>query len=260
MLDVGALRRRVGGARIGRHIEHVASTSSTNDVVWRAVETGDADGLAVFAEHQTAGRGRLGRTWESPRGASLLCSVALIERGGGRRGGEIGMIAAVCGCRAVAACTELVPSIKWPNDLLVRGRKVGGVLVESRRLADDRTAYALGIGINCLQQPAHLPPALAGRATSLEIESRRAIERTALAAALLHELNHWLQPTADWTYATLRSAWLERAEVLGQRVRLRQGDRWYSGTVLDLDPAAALIVQLDEGGIRAFNAADTTTA
>ncbi len=271
-LQIERISAELRTRRIGRRIEYLNSTTSTNDEAWQRIEEDTADGLVILAEYQTAGRGRLGRVWHSPRGASLLCSVALIDRLESRSdkvasrscrvgeltGGEIGLLAAVAARDAIVCCSDVIPIIKWPNDLLVAGRKLGGVLIESRVRRDSSRACVLGIGINCLQQTGHLPPELADSATSLELESDRVVDRTALVIALLAELDGWLTSDQRRLNGHIRAAWLARCEPMGQRIRLQHGGRVYSGSVVDIDPDAALIVRLDEGGVRAFSAAHTT--
>lgn len=262
-MTVGALRiDRIGAelrtTRIGRHIDYLESTSSTNDDAWRHIEADDADGLVIFAEYQSAGRGRSGRRWHSPRGASLLCSVLLIDGRAELTGGELGLVAAVATRDAIVACTEAAPVIKWPNDLLVSGRKLGGILVESRLRRDGVRAYVVGIGINCLQQRGHLVSTLSAQATSLELESAYPVDRTALAISLLTELDRWLGEPRTWDDACLRHEWLARAEPMGKHVYLQHAGQVFSGLMIDLDPSTALVVQLDEGGVRAFDAGTTT--
>ncbi len=257
LLDIKRLQDGPRTRRIGRRIEYFPSTTSTNDEAWRLIDKGADDGLVVLAEYQSAGRGRLGRTWESPRGASLLASVVLISRHDELTGGDLGLIAAVAVVDAVTSTTDVTPAIKWPNDILVEGRKLGGILIESRR-RDTAAAFVVGIGLNCLQQHGHLTGELASLATSLDLESTGPIDRTALAVALLTELDRWLAEPAAWTDGDLRRAWLARAEPMGQRIRLRHAGKVYCGSMVDLDPTAALVVRLDEGGVRVFNAAETT--
>ena len=257
--EMGISSQRYGGDEMGISSQHSSEMSSQHlpgTSPRHSLE--NADGLVIFAEYQSAGRGRLGSRWESPRGASILCSVAVVDQARELDGGELSLLAAVAARDAVASCTEIVPTIKWPNDLLVSGRKLGGILVEARVYHNEVRAYVVGIGINCLQQKGHIPMALSGKATSLELESRQAIDRDAVAIALLQELDRWLAAPGDWTCDALRREWLARCEPMGRRVLLRHGGKVYSGSMVDIDPTAALVVQLDEGGIRAFNAADTT--
>jgi len=257
-LQIGRIRESLRTRRVGRRIEYFVSTTSTNDEAWRRIHEPDADGLVVLAEHQSAGRGRMGRAWESPRGASLLCSVAVVDGARELSGGDLSMLTAVAACDAIRVCAGVHATIKWPNDLLVDGRKVAGILIESRARQDGVPAYVIGIGVNCLQQRGHLSEGWGDAATSLELESDGVIDRTGLAMALLAELDRWLARPRAWTTDRLRTAWLALAEPMGQRVVLRSRGKLYAGSMIDIDPAAALVVQLDEGGIRAFAAADTT--
>ncbi len=265
--------------RVGRRIALHDSVDSTNSLAWEYVvssartevrgspEAENAvDGLVIFAEHQSAGRGRLGRRWDSPRGASVLMSLVLRDPTGDLSGDALSLLAAVAAVDAVGAATAVTAEIRWPNDLVVNGRKLGGILIESRH--DERRAdgamerngatHVVGIGVNCLQHRNHFAPDLQALATSLELECPQPVDRVVLARQLLLELDRWLAYPRDWDAARLREAWVRRALPLGQRVRLRQADEVFSGQVLDIDPAAGLVVQLDDGGRRWFDAASTS--
>ena len=256
-LRIDEIRANLATRRIGRRIEFVESTTSTNDLARRFLKEPDADGLVVLTDHQSAGRGRFGRRWHSPRGASLLCSVVIRQESPDWNGGQLALLTGIAVRDAVVRVTDVMPAIKWPNDLIVGKRKLGGVLVESDR-SDGVTTFVIGIGLNCLQQDAHLPETLTDRATSLEIESHRPIDRTVVTIAVLSEMDRRLHDDALRSAERLRAEWLTRAQPLGGRVILQHGGTTFRGTMVDVDPAAALIVHLDEGGIRAFNAADTT--
>ena len=261
LLAIHELRKSLCGRRIGRQIRYLPTTDSTNDEVWRLLDdqsaSVDQDGCVVFAEHQTAGRGRLGRSWHAPRGASLLMSIGLLDDSLGS-GPELGLIAAVCIWEALTEMTDLRPLIKWPNDILVGDRKLAGVLVESRLLRDGRQGHVIGLGVNCLQHSGHFPAELMGQATSIELESSRPVDRTGLAVALLAHLDRWLARPRTWHEGELRAAWLARANAPGCHVVLTSRGRSYSGTIIDVDPVAALIVRLDNGDVCCFNAADTS--
>ncbi len=263
-LDIDRIRRAAQRLRVGSRLEYLEEAASTNDTAWHllsgATDTSEWDGLVILAEHQTAGRGRLGRDWKSPRGASLLCSIIIVESAERSCGESLMLLSAVAARDAVASCTELNPQIKWPNDLVIGGRKLAGVLIESKRFAGGHVASVCGVGINCLQQRGHFDPALAASATSLELESAFPVDRTDLAIALLAEFGRRLDEVARVGGDALRLAWLAHCEPMGQPIRLRSGGRVYSGTTIDIDPTAALVVQLDSGVRRAFSAQDTTVA
>lgn len=262
--------------RLAQHVEVLESTTSTNDYAWRRADNGAGDGYVVFAEYQTAGRGRMGRSWVSPRGASVICTTLLIdspdqERGlasmpltHGDKGGSsptaetLGLIAGIATAHAITEVTGITALIAWPNDILLARGKVAGILVESRVLADGRRAFALGIGINCLQHRNHFPPDLRSRATSLDLESSVAIDRESVAAALLSSLDDWLADPSRWDAGLVREAFLKCATPLGRSIRLRYKGSVYSGQVLDLDPSSGLVLQLDHGVRKLFPAAGTS--
>ncbi len=258
ILQIDRIRAQLRTTRIGRRIGYRDSVTSTNDEAWRLVEADGADGAVVLAEHQSAGRGRLGRMWASPRGASLLCSVVVMDESAAFDGGRVCLLTAVAVREAIARGTDVNPTIKWPNDLYAGGQKLGGILIESRIVGGGTTAWVLGIGVNCLQQRAHFPPELADQATSLDLAGDQPVDRTALAIGVLTELDRWLAPPRRWSDADLRKAWLACSDSLGRRVILEHAGRRHSGSIIDLDPTAALVVKLDEGGVRVFDAAGTT--
>ncbi len=256
LLDVQQIRERLNTRRVGSLVESINSTTSTNDAIWDGVSL-PIDGYVLFAEQQTAGRGRMGRSWVCPRGAGLMFSVLLCGEDDTRPDGLYALSAAIACCDGIAAATDVRPLIQWPNDLYVGRRKLGGILVEKRRTHDGDNVHVIGVGINCLQTEAHFPGELRGRATSLDIESSQPVLREAVAASLLNALDEWLARPARVSRKRIREAWLARSAPLGQRIRLRHAGKEYVGCVVDLDPTAAIVVQLEHGGRRLFHADQT---
>ena len=246
--------------RIARQVELVPSTTSTNDWIWTAANNDPVDGHVIFAEHQTAGRGRMGRLWHSPSGASLMFSVLLLDSDDAPApsADSLGLIAGIATVSAIIETTGLSARIAWPNDIVIDDRKLGGILIESRMLPAGCRAYALGIGINCLQHRNHFPDDIRSRATSIDLESTRPVHRESIATALLNSLDAWLSDAAKWDTANLKSAFLELATPLGRDIKLRHEGNIYSGQVIDVDPSAALVVQLHNGTRRLFPAASTS--
>lgn len=250
----GGLPRRVGAAL--RLFDQIDSTNA-----FLLAHADDLpDGALACAELQTAGRGRLGRVWVAPRGAGVLMSVLLHEPMASPLPALAGLLASVAACEAVEAGSDVQAAVRWPNDITAAGRKLGGVLVETRPAARARRrVLVIGIGLNVLQQAGHFPPDLADRATSLELCSSRPVDRAAVAGALVQRLDAWLTRAAGGDGpAAVRRAWLERCAELGRRVALTHDGRAFSGTVLDVSDDGDLVVQLDEGGRRHFAAATTT--
>lgn len=224
------------------------------------------DGALVLAESQHAGRGRLGRRWEAPRGSSILLSVLLKEPADSTLIERLTMLAALAACQAIDAATVCHPTLRWPNDLELAGRKLAGVLIESasipgkRHGAEPQRAAVVGFGINCLQQRGHFTGELAKTATSLEIESPQPINRALLTCHLLEQLDaHIAQASSEYTsWERLRAAWKARCTDFGTHITLQHDRQTYSGTVLDISETGDLLVQLDEGGRRYFASATTT--
>ncbi len=244
--------------RIGTCVLALDETDSTNTELLRRA-AGLPDGSVVVAEYQTRGRGRRGRHWLAPRGASILLSVMLKEAAGSPVARRATILGALAACEAIEQATVCKPAVRWPNDVTIAGRKISGVLVETTP-CDGGQAVIIGIGINCLQQAGHFPPALTGRATSLEIESPLPIDRAAVTRALLARLDGRVVELAQDAAAGQRllKDWLARCEDLGTRVTLQHDRETLTGTVVDISDDGDLLLQLDQGG-RRFFASSTTT-
>ncbi len=237
--------------RLGRRVVVVPDAVSTNDLALGETAP-DSDGFVYLAEMQTAGRGRLGTDWHAPRGASVLCSVRLVESGAAPRCVRMSLAAGIAVHEAILRATDVRPTLKWPNDVLVGQRKLAGVLIETRLLDGERHAVAVGVGINCLQHEGHFPPELRDRATSLDIESGAAINRRRVVRELLRELDEWLAAEHLDQGEVLRHEWMARGMAFGTHVALLNAGRVYHGTMLDLDADAGLLVSLEGGGRRWF--------
>jgi BirA family biotin operon repressor/biotin-[acetyl-CoA-carboxylase] ligase len=250
-LDPDLIRGNLQTRRIGGKVLVYECTSSTNDVAFAYARSPDNSGLVVFAEEQIAGRGRTGARWHSRRGDSLLLSVLLVAC---QAPGEVLSLAcAVALAEAIGHVGGEHARIKWPNDIMLRGRKVAGILVESRHTGGSR-AHVIGIGINCHQQWDDFPPDLQATATSLDLGSGTRCERNTLARRVLTSLDHWLD-VAERNRLQVVDAWSGLSTQLGQRVTMSYAGRTFSGNCIGVDPEKGLILQLDRGGVRMFDAA-----
>lgn len=238
--DVDQLRQRVGGQCIGREIIALSSTTSTNDVAFQLAQTNRPEGVVVFAETQSAGRGRLGRAWVSPCGKGLWFSVLLRPRTPPAR---LTVAAAVALTRVTAPHAR----IKWPNDIVARDRKLAGILTETRS-----EAVVLGIGLN-VYADAPWPP----QAISLEEVTGERCERTELAARLLMELDECYRQAGS-AFDELIEEWATRCDTLGKQVELQIGGRRLVGMAYALDENGALIVRRDNGHTERVYGADAT--
>ena len=255
-LDPDKIRANLKTRRIGKKILVFNSTSSTNDIAAEYAKNKNNDGLVVFAEEQTAGRGRAGSKWQSEQGDSILCSIVLT---GCKLNPELLSLAcAVAVADAIGKIGDTEAKIKWPNDIILSGKKVAGILLESK-LNNTGGAYILGIGINCHQKKDSFPPELQPVATSIDIESHSITDRISLAKRLLTSLDHWLE-VAERNSKKVIDRWRKLSIQLSHRVNLIYNGREFTGNCIGIDPEKGLILQLDTGGLRMFDAAHTTIA
>ncbi len=252
LLDVDKIKEGLGTKWIGSQIIVYKSTSSTNDVAAEYAKNKNNDGLTIFAEEQTKGRGRAGNKWITGKYDSVICSFVLTKCSI-----KPDMLSLVC---AVAAAQAIGPNarVKWPNDIILNGKKVGGILVESKNIKNHK-AYIIGIGINCHQKKNDFEDQLRKTATSIDIESGTFTDRNFVAKRLLWSMEHWLQ-TAEKKSIKVIEEWKSLSIQLHHRVHLIYNSRKFCGTCIGIDPEKGLIVQLDTGSVRMFDAAHTSIA
>ncbi|MCG3126784.1 MAG: Bifunctional ligase/repressor BirA [Phycisphaerae bacterium] len=252
--------------RLGNAVVLLGEVDSTNSYLRRSADD-LPDGTIVAAEYQTAGRGRLGRVWRSPRGSSILLSVLLLEPADSPIHKLATTLAALAACEAIREAAGIDAAVRWPNDVAVRGRKVAGVLAESTSVSPARESVngegaarglIIGVGINCLQQSGHFPAELAPTATSLEIESAAAVDRARVAGALVGRLDRRIAGLAAGGAAGLLDEWRAACDDVGTRVELCCDGAVFRGTIVDIADNADLIVQLEDGGRRHFAAATSS--
>ena len=263
-LDPDLIQANLRTQRLGRKVLVYDRTSSTNDIAAEYARNPENDGLVVFAEEQTAGRGRAGAAWQSAHGDSLLFSFALVDCGVSNE--LLSLTCAVGVAEALGQVGGCRAGIKWPNDILLDGRKVAGILLESKiRRIDDRgrkpvpssSLHIVGVGINCHQTPDSFPSELRESATSLDATSGTRCRRVTVAKRVLTSLDHWLR-AAERNGRQVLDTWSRLSTQLGQHVTLACNRRRFTGNCLGVDPEKGLILQLDRGGVRMFDAAHTT--
>jgi BirA family biotin operon repressor/biotin-[acetyl-CoA-carboxylase] ligase len=216
--------------------------ASTNDEARRLAEAGAGEGLVVTGEIQTAGRGRQGRTWLSPHGG-LYASFLLRPPAKPARAGELGFGVAVAVAEAVEHLARGVDAkCKWPNDVLVHGKKIAGILLESRGTPDTLDWLVAGIGVNVGEAPEQTAwPATSVASLGGDPSVERALE------ALAQRFDHWYRHWLSEGFAPLRQAWLARAHALGQTLKLKRNGDEREGTFVGLDPSGALVLELAGG-------------
>ena len=218
---------------------------STNRWVLEQARAGAPEGLVAVADHQTAGRGRLGRTWAAPPGASLLASVLLRPH---LPPDSLHLVTAAVALAASDACRSgagVEPGLKWPNDLLVGDRKLAGVLAEADLGSAGGPAVVVGIGIN-VNWPDPLPEELEAIATSLDRAAGRPVDREALLVDLLVGLERRYAGLGhEGGRAALASEYRARCSTIGRAVRVELADESFTGTACDVNDAGQLLVTTD---------------
>ncbi len=232
------------------------STGSTNTVALEQGQLGLPGPLAIFAEHQTAGRGRFARKWESPAGEGLCLSVLLRPQADSRTWPRLTSLAAL----AVARCAAgFLPrdriEIKWPNDVTAGGKKFAGILAETGSDALRGSFVVLGIGLNVNQTD--FPGALEESATSLRLCADGPLNREEVAASLLGHLGGLL-PFLETDFSTLLSEIERRSSVLGRHLSLHTGAGLVEGFAESLDPEGLLQLRLDDGSLQSFSAGEVS--
>ncbi|MGA2247676.1 MAG: biotin--[acetyl-CoA-carboxylase] ligase [Verrucomicrobiota bacterium] len=242
------LLARLGAAKvIGRDIQVFEQTTSTNDVAEKLARDGVREGVVVFAEAQTKGRGRLGRAWLSPTRKGLWFSVLLRPQLRPQETTQLTVISATALRRAIKKVTGLNAEIKWPNDLLVGGRKTAGILTEmSAEL--DRVRYAiLGIGVDVNLDAPAFPAELRKVATSLSLEAGAAISRAELAVEILRELEVDYARVVAGKFSEIADEWEAACVTIGRNVTVHVGERRFRGRAESLDDDGALLVRTEHG-------------
>lgn len=223
---------------------------STNDLAATLAERGAEEGCVVLADAQSAGRGRHGRVWASPPAAGLYMSVVL--RPSPQSAPLLTLAAGVALADGIQAASGLHPSLKWPNDVYMGGRKVAGILAEAGGSPAGVPHVILGCGINVM--PAAMPPAIAARATSVEEELGRPVDRGLLLASCLIALAERYAALQDGRGAALLDAWRAHgASMLGRPVEWEVDGMPTRGVAQDIDDTGALLVRTDGGIVRVIS-------
>jgi len=253
------LLARLGKTRvIGRDIRVFEQTTSTNDVIEKLAHDGVREGVVVFAEAQTKGRGRLGRRWISPGRKGLWFSVLLRPALRPQEATQLTVASATALRRAIQQQTGLPAEIKWPNDILIGGKKVAGILTEMSAELDRVRHAILGIGVDVNLGAGEFPPELRKLATSLKIESGKTISRAELATTILRELDADYARMGGGGFAKVADEWEAHCQTMGRNVTIQIGERKIRGRAESLDEAGALLLRTEHGRLERVIGGDVT--
>ncbi len=255
ILTPDMLRQRLRGSLFGKRIYHFFKTDSTNQVALELGHAGEPEGAVVLAEEQTAGRGRAGHTWHSERAAGIYATILLRPRLAPVQAPLLTMMAGLSAHAAVQGVTGLSVDLKWPNDLLINGKKVGGILTEMHAEPAQVRFVIVGIGINVNQEK--FPADLAAASTSLRIETGRTQSRLEVLVQFLRQFesdyNELLREGATGVVKRFEAA---SSYARGKRVRVTNGKESFTGVTSGLENEGLLRVKRDDGEITTVIAGD----
>ncbi len=249
------LRSLISG-EIGRHLILLGSVDSTNTYALSLSEA--MHGTVVAAGEQTGGRGRQGRAWVSPAGRNIYLSVILRPPLRPEEATLLTLLAGVACCEAVRLITGLPVGIKWPNDLMLRGRKIGGILTELKTGNGVIQVAVIGIGINVNAGTEDFPPELCDIATSVRIETGKEHDRDRLIASILNAIDAWYGILLREGRQPVLDIWRNLSVTLGQMVRVMTDNETLLGTAEDIDDMGRLALRLGSGRMRTVHAGDLT--
>ncbi len=242
------LRQRLEGTPFARRIHHFFRIDSTNNVALALAADGEPHGALVLAEEQTAGRGRLGRSWYSEKASGIYLSLILRPQLAVQQAPLLTLVAGLAARDAVVEATGLEVDIRWPNDLLVNGKKFCGILTEMQAEADRVRHVVVGIGINV--NHTKIPADLEGIATSLQLAGGRPCSRLELVAGLLRAFDAYYNRLLEEGPAPLIARFSEVSSYAqGKRVRVIAPREEFTGTTAGLDAMGCLLVRRDDGNV-----------
>jgi len=245
-LEARHLNRLLEGKTIGKRIYVLGEVDSTNRYAAELAREGAEEGEVVIADSQSRGRGRLGRTWQSPPGRNIYVSVILRPSIRPADSPLITLTAGVAVAEALSAyCADAV-TLKWPNDVMIRGKKICGMLAEMKLRGAEIDFIVVGIGININMKKADFDEPFK-TATSLRIELDRDVSRADVTVKLLGSFEKWYGVLMKEGFAPVREKWISLSGILGREIHVHSGDKIEKGRAAGFDEDGALLL-LDEAG------------
>jgi len=257
VLTVEEISAHLNASLIGRHAVCLNETVSTNSHAFRLAEQGADEGTVVLAETQSCGKGRMGRVWTSPAGVNLYSSIILRPGGMPYEAPQLTFLSAVAVARTIEQVSDLKPEIKWPNDVLIGGKKVAGLLNEMSAETDGINFVILGIGVNLNMTAEQFPSDLRHPATSLLLETGRPVGRAHFAAVMLNELDSLYADFLAHGFGLVREEWQRRCNAHGRELAVSDGGaEIVRGMFAGIDGSGALLVQGANGIINRILSGD----
>lgn len=255
-LDPAAIQPLLKTTRLGQVMEYAASCSSTQIIAHQLAQQGTPDGTVVLTEEQTAGRGRMARKWHSADRKGIWMSVILRPDVVPQKAPQFTLVTAVAVVRAIEEVTGLKPDIKWPNDILIDGKKCTGILTELQSDADGIQALIIGIGLNVNQELVDFDEEVKAIATSLKMESGQPINRQALVRSVLYHLEKYSNLYIEQGFGILKLMWEAHSSTIGKPVRARMAKETLEGIAEGITDDGVLQLRTPDGKLHGIYSAD----
>lgn len=256
-VDFGQLKQLLTTKRYGQQVHYFERVESTQLVAHDLVRQGAPDGTLVIAEHQTAGRGRMQREWDSSEGKGIWMTLIIRPEIAPHQAPQFTLVTAVAVVNAMKACFQnFMPQIKWPNDILVNGKKTTGILTEMIAEENRIQALLIGIGINVNQAQADFPEALQSIATSVAIEEGKQVDRVQLVAKVLDFLEYYGDHYVKHGFPRIKKLWEESSCTIGSQVRATTLREVVEGEAVAITDSGVLEIRQANGEIKGVYSAD----
>ncbi|MBI4686227.1 MAG: biotin--[acetyl-CoA-carboxylase] ligase [Nitrospirae bacterium] len=256
MLETEGLHGLITGS-LGKEIILLQDTDSTNTVAARLADEGSPHGTVIIAETQRGGRGRLGRSWFSTKG-NIYMSIILKPAVKTEAAALLTLMAGVACVRALGSTTGLDVRLKWPNDIVVAGKKMGGILTETKILADTLLFAVVGIGINVNMQREEFPSDIQSLATSVKAETNKTQSLPLIISEILKETEACYELFRENKRDTLLQEWRRLSSTLGKNVKVTIGKDIITGIAEDIDDKGMLLLRLLSGELKTISSGDVT--
>jgi BirA family transcriptional regulator, biotin operon repressor / biotin---[acetyl-CoA-carboxylase] ligase len=256
-VDVAQLKEVLDTKRYGQQIHYYDTVESTQLIAHDLVRQGAPDGTIVIAEYQKAGRGRMQRPWDSSKGKGIWMTVIIRPNIAPHQAPQYTLVTAVAVVNAMKSLFKnFTPEIKWPNDILINGKKSTGILTEMIAEADQIQALLIGIGINVNQTMADFPDELQDIATSLRVQEGKEIDRALVVAKLLSYLEHYSDHYEKHGFSRIKTLWEEASATIGKRVRATTLREVIEGEAISITESGVLQILQTDGEIKGVYSAD----
>lgn len=255
-LQAAKIDQHLTTKRFGRNIHYLQTCPTTQPIAHQLAQAGEPDGSIVICEEQTAGKGRLARAWTSTQGKGIWMSVIIRPEIPPTKAPQLTLVAAVAVTRAIEDIADVRAEIKWPNDLLINGKKCTGILTELQADIDRVHAIILGIGVNVNQQLSDFPEDIQSIATSIQMVTGKPVDRAELVARILYHLEIYTDLYVQHGFEPLKILWESYSCTLGKRIKAIMIHQTIEGVALGITNEGILQVKTDDGEIHGIYSAD----